>query len=152
VQITFKVVSVTDNRRDLGERGICTLGAITRAGSSGCFFTYSPAAKLWQEGSAMNLKINASEIRFSVSKPSPGKLNTTKGGLLSLVAHGNAPPYTSAISSSAKRETLHAENIPTGWIPAIKHSALFSKRERRTKAGPDRVYQYLRLTLSSQVW
>jgi hypothetical protein len=79
VQITFKIVSATGNRRDLGWRGICALGAITRAGSSGWFFTYSPAAKRWQEGSAMNLKINAWKLNFRFSTLSPGKLNTTEG-------------------------------------------------------------------------
>jgi hypothetical protein len=59
VQITFKVVSATDNRRDLGERGICTLGAITRAGSSGWFFTYLPAAYFEQKRFAVKLTINA---------------------------------------------------------------------------------------------
>ena len=66
----------------------------------------------------MNLKINAWEIRFSISKLSSGKLNTAEGGL-SQVAHGNAPPYASAISASAKREALHGDSIP-----AIKHCAL----------------------------
>ncbi|HET9789713.1 MAG TPA: hypothetical protein VFR08_00265 [Candidatus Angelobacter sp.] len=66
VQITFKVVFAMDNRRDLGWRGICTLGAVTRAGSSEWLFTftYSPAARLWQEGFAMNLKINAWKLDF----------------------------------------------------------------------------------------
>jgi len=60
------------------------------------------------------------ETRFSVSKLSPGKLNTTEGGeLLSQVAHGNAPPYTSAISPSAKCEVLHAETFqPAGYLPS----------------------------------
>src|SRR6476661_118186 len=46
-------------------------------------------------------------------KTVPGKLNTTEGAkLLSQVAHGNAPPYTSAMSPSAKREALHGDSIP----------------------------------------